>query len=52
MLLRGKAYKLLGLSTNVEVIKAYSVSLTAPKDLIEQYFKLKIALNDIFKREF
>jgi len=34
----------------VEVIKAYSVPLTAPKDLIEEYFKLrKTALDEIFK---
>jgi len=35
----------------VEAIKAYSVPLIAPKDLIEEYFKLKkIALEEIFKR--
>jgi len=35
----------------VEVIKAYSVPVEAPKDLIEDYFKLrKIALEEIFKR--
>ncbi len=34
----------------MEVIKAYSVPLTAPKDLIEEYFKLrKIALEEIFR---
>ena len=34
----------------MEAIKSYSVLLTAPKDLIEEYFELrKIALNEIFK---
>ena len=34
----------------MEAIKSYSVPLTAPKDLIEEYFELrKIALNEIFK---
>ncbi len=34
----------------MEAIKAYSVPLTAPKDLIEENFKLrKIALEEIFK---
>jgi len=34
----------------VEVIKAYSVPLTAPKDLLEEYFKLKkTVLDEIFK---
>ena len=34
----------------MKVIKSYSVPLTAPKDLIEEYFELKkIALNKIFK---
>ena len=32
------------------MIKAYSVPLTAPKDLIEEYFKLKkIVLDEVFK---
>ncbi len=35
----------------METIKAYTVSLSAPKDLSEGYFKLgKIALEEIFKR--
>ena len=34
----------------MEVIKAYSVPVTAPKDLMEEYFKLrKIALGEILK---
>jgi len=34
----------------VEAIKAYSVLLTAPKDLIEEYFKLKrVVLDEVFK---
>jgi len=34
----------------VEAIKAYSVPVEAPKDLVEEYFKLrKVALEDIFK---
>jgi len=34
----------------VEAIKACSVPLTAPEDLIEEYFKLKRAvLDEVFK---
>jgi len=34
----------------VEAIKAYSIPLTAPKDLIEEYFKLKrTVLDEVFK---
>ncbi|WP_222829539.1 hypothetical protein [Archaeoglobus profundus] len=34
----------------MEVIKSYSVPMTAPKDLVEGYFKLrKVALEEIFK---
>lgn len=34
----------------MEVIKSYSVPSTAPKELIEEYFKLKkIVLDEVFK---
>ena len=33
-----------------ELIKSYSVPVTAPKDLIEEYFRLKkLVLDEIFK---
>lgn len=42
--------KLLRLNTIVEMIKAYGVPVTAPKDLIEEYFKLKkTVLEEVFK---
>ena len=34
----------------MEVIKSYSISITAPKELIEEYFKLKkTVLDEVFK---
>ena len=34
----------------MEIIKSYSIPITAPKDLMEEYFKLrKIALEEIFR---
>ncbi|WP_457549591.1 hypothetical protein [Archaeoglobus sp.] len=34
----------------MEVIKAFSISVETPKDLVEEYFKLrKVVLDEIFR---